>query len=408
MATVAMNSQGLVDYIDNDSDSSRLDYRDSGEIFVDPDNIDEATPNSTFRFGPVDFLISASYSLAYESNIRFLNRSLVTGTQSDDIVHTVGPQLQMTVLDPRLPRLALQASYSPLYIAYTDQSNFNNWAHTLNLNAVYSLEQSALSASQSWSRNQQPTADVGGQRISENWASSLSWDWSISEKTQYRAGFTYTTQSLAAGSGFAGNDTDVWNHSQWLGYQILPKLFLGPEVGVRYSENALGVSFWSEFVNLRAEYVPSEKLSLGAFGGVQLSQFNQGGDNTALNYGGDVTWRPFFRTSLGLNFSEQEQVTLIGNARSQITRFVRFNLNQVLVGGVNVGVNLGYNQTDFQGILGQSARTDDGWTAGLAGSYNFSWGLQTGLFYNYIVNNSSSALNDFDNHRVGLRFQYTF
>jgi hypothetical protein len=314
----------------------------------------------------------------------------------------------MTVVDPRLPRLILDASYSPRYLAYTDNSDLNNLAHTVSANAAYNWEQSVLNASQSFSLNQQPTQEIGGQLTTESWNSNLGWSWSVSEKTQYEANLGYSTQTMDGGNGFAGNDITTWNHSQWLGYQIWPKLFLGPQVGVRFSDAALNGSFWSEILSVRAAYVPSEKLSFGAFAGVQFSQFDQGGGNRAPNYGGDVSWRPWMRTSFGLSFSEQEQVSLLGGARSQITRSLNFTASQQLVGNVQVTGNFGYRQLDFQGAAGQSARQDEGFNAGLTGSYLFSWGLQAGLFYQYQVNQSDSLINDFDNHRVGAQFSYQF
>ena len=283
VAAVVMATKGLsqeaLDFSESGSGSSRLNYQDTGEVFVDPDRIEEDSSNSTFRVGPVDFLVIANYSVAYDSNIRLLNRQLGaglggTGAGSDDVVHTFGTVLRMTVVDPRLPRLTLDASYSPRYLAYTDNSDFNNLAHTVSANAAYNWEQSVLTASQSFSLNQQPTQEIGGQRTTESWNSNLGWIWSVSEKTQYQTTLGYSTQTMDGGNGFAGNDITTWDHSQWLGYQVWPKLFLGPQVGVRFSDAALNGSFWSEILSVRAAYVPTEKLSFGAFAGVQFSQFD--------------------------------------------------------------------------------------------------------------------------------------
>jgi hypothetical protein len=411
VATAAINglSQEVLDFSESVSGSSRLNYQDTGEVFVDPERIEEDSPNSTFRIGPVDFLVSANYSVAYDNNIRLLNRrSGLGGSGSDDVIHTFGPSLRMTVVDPRMPRLTLAATYSPRYLAYTDNTNLNNSSHSVVANATYNWAQSVLNASQSFSLNQQPTQDIGGQRTTESWNSNLGWNWFFSEKTQYETNLSYSTLTMDGGNGFAGNDNKSWNNTHWLAYQIWPKIFLGPEVGIRFSEGARNGSFWSELLRVRISYVPTEKLTFGAFLGAQISQFDQGGGNTSANYGGDVFWRPWMRTRFGLSISQQQQISLLGGARSQITRSLNFTASQQLVGNIQVTGNIGYRQSDFQDAAGQISRQDEWFNTGLTGSYLFSWGLSAGLFYEYQLNQSDSLINDFNNHRVGAQFSYQF
>jgi hypothetical protein len=400
--TNAAFGQEAMNFQEKQSGEGRMDFRDREEIFVNPETIEEETPNSTFRIGSADFLISAGYEMAYDSNISLINGG------SDDFVQTFSPGVRLTVVDPRVARLTLIADYRPSYLLYLDNDEFNNLAHDLNLAAVYNWELSYLRASHSFSQNQRPREDIGGQIATENWDSELDWRWFISDKSQYQAKLGYNQSALDSGPLFAGNEITRWEHSQWFGYQVYPKLFIGPEFNIQHSESNRGNSFLSEFVRIRLEYDPSVKLSVGAFAGMQFSQFDNGEKASLPNYGGNITWAPLFRTTLGLNFSESEQVSVL-NARSQLTRAINLRVVQKLGSSIQISGVVGFRQFSFRGLaVNGQERVDEGWNSGLSGNYRFSWGLSTSLFYNYRLNNSVVVRNDFTNHQGGFRLGYQF
>ncbi len=394
--------QEAMDFQEKQSGEGRMDFRDREEIFVNPETIEEEAPNSTFRIGSADFLISAGYEMAYDSNISLINGG------SDDFVQTFSPGVRLTVVDPRVARLTLLADYRPSYLLYLDNDQFNNLTHDINLAAVYNWELSYLRASHSFSQNQRPREDIGGQIATENWDSGLDWRWFISDKSQYQAKLGYNQNKLDSGPLFAGNEITRWNHSQWFGYQVYPKLFIGPEFSIQHSESNRGNSFLSEFGRVRLEYDPSDKLSVGAFAGMQFSQFDNGEKASLPNYGGNITWAPLFRTTLGLNFSESEQVSVL-NARSQLTRVISLRVVQKLGSSIQISGVAGFRQSSFRGLaVNGQEREDEGWTSGLTGTYRFSWGLNASLFYNYRLNNSVAVRNDFTNHQGGFRLGYQF
>jgi hypothetical protein len=139
----------------------------------------------------------------------------------------------------------------------------------------------------------------------------------------------------------------------WINYRLTEHLSVGAGLGGGYSSVDTGSNSIYEQIQGRVNWRPSEKLTLGVNGGVEIREFtNLPGSSELVNplMGADVSYHVFEPTFLTFTANRSVGNSILpGNLQEAAS--VSGGISQRLLGHYTLDLSVGYRSTDYKSTL---------------------------------------------------------
>jgi hypothetical protein len=342
--------------------------------------------------------------VVYDDNIFITNTD-----RKGDVIFNIGAGLALEFGDYR----TLEESYLLLeYMAsgyffskYTAQNSFGQNASLL---GQYRFNQLAVQLESSYQYINGAQRQVGGFTTRNILVSDLRFIYDWSEKTTFDLEF--------------GQDANVYNspyNSSYfyqvmagMDYLILPKVRVGMEGIVGFVDAQNNPDQTYQIINARAKYDLTGKVAIKATGGVQLTQYQSGGEpmraSPVFSIGGE--YLPFPNTTVSLVGYRNMQVSPSFDNQNYWATGVELGVTQIVAQKFQVGVAGGYeNDTYVPNTANTVAnRVDNFFFIEPQVSYNFLKYLTATLFYQHRFNDSTLQVDTWYDNQVGLELSAAF
>ena len=382
----------------------------------------ESTPATSIDSGiprRFQYLLRLTVRSVYDDNINLSNTARIS-----DFYTTIEPSIMLGFgdTDGRAENY-IRFDYLPAIFFFADHSENNSVQHVMRLDGQYRINRLTLNLSQmvqimdgvdvqtqdtAGGLDQQVNLDVAGRTRFNIYTTHLNAAYYLTGKTFVSAGLDYTNThytSLISSEVLSGNF--------FLNYNFSPKLVigLGGTAGrTRVDDPNPEQTF--EQANLRVSYQATGKIDFAGTAGVEVRHFE--GDMR------DEYVSPVFEVRMGYAPFSGTKITLTANRRTlnsavlaaqnyAVTNF-SVGVQQRLLGRVFLGVNGGYETSNYFSTVGSSApdRDDDYFFVqpSIGVKVTRFWAL--GAYYLRRQNSSSFDAFSFHDNQVGLRSTLEF
>jgi hypothetical protein len=342
--------------------------------------------------------------VVYDDNIFISNTD-----RRGDVIFNIGAGLALELGDYR----TLEENYLLLeYIAsgyffskYTDQNSFGQNASLL---GQYRFNQLAVQAESQYQYINGAQRQVGGFTTRSILNNDLRFIYDVSEKTTFD--LELGQDSNIYDSPY--NSSYYYYATLGMDYLIMPKLRIGLEgtAGFITADNNPDQTF--QIINARAKYDLSGKVAIKATGGVQLNQYDGGGEDMRVSpvwsLGGE--YLPFPNTAISLVTYRNLQVSPSLNNQDYWATGVELGITQTIAQKFQVGLSGGYeNDTYVSNQRNVDAdRVDNFFFIQPQISYNFLRYLTATVFYQHRFNDSTQQVDTWYDNQVGLEISAAF
>ena len=340
----------------------------------------------------------------YDDNIFISNTD-----RKGDVIFNIGAGLSIELGDYR----TLEENYLLLeYIAsgyffskYSDQNSFGQNASLL---GQYRFNQLAVQAESQYQYINGAQRQVGGFTTRSILNNDLRFIYDVSEKTTFD--LELSQDSNIYDSPY--NSSYYYYATLGMDYLIMPKLRIGLEgtAGFITADNNPDQTF--QIINARAKYDLSGKVAIKATGGVQLNQYDGGGEDMRVSpvwsLGGE--YLPFPNTAISLVTYRNLQVSPSLNNQDYWATGVELGITQTIAQKFQVGVAGGYeNDTYVSNERNVDAdRVDNFFFIQPEISYNFLKYLTATIFYQHRFNDSTQQIDTWYDNQVGFELSAAF
>jgi hypothetical protein len=140
-----------------------------------------------------------------------------------------------------------------------------------------------------------------------------------------------------------------WSTLEWLNYQFWPRFNAGLGAGFGYNQQDNSPDSIYEQYQGRVNWRATDKISFQLSGGLQDQQYLSGGASGLLTpiFGGTIQYQPFEQTRLSVNANRTVSNSSFQNQVTVVTG-VTADLNQRLLGRLNLDLSGGYSTTEYQ------------------------------------------------------------
>lgn len=350
----------------------------------------------TGRF-PVHFGLALSGY--YDDNID----TQKTNKQSDFIT-TITPFISWNTAADSGAENSFQLYYAPTYERFLDKTSNDTLDQYGTLGFYHNGDKTTFSLTQSVTDSNSNSFDVADRVNHQDYATQFNLNYQLTGKTSISVAAAQTISVYQ--QGYNSND---WNISSYLNYQMLPKVTVGVGGLIGYADIS-GPNQTYEQANVQATYVPTAKTSLYGVVGAEFRQTEQGGSTeTTPDFSFGANWQPFDGTNLNINASRSFDYSNKFAGTDYIDTGISGSLSQRFIQQIYGTIALSYANAAYQ------SNSNSG-SGGL--NYNFysikpslsyqpvEW-CNLGVFYQYRENVTSSS-NAFKDNQVGFNatFQY--
>jgi hypothetical protein len=277
------------------------------------------------------------------------------------------------------------------YVKLTGGTSYNGWD---------------LSLSQSYSSSSSPTVETGDQTDQETYLTTFRAFSRLNSKLSVDLGlnqdFTYTEKT-----------SKEWSTMDWLNYEFYPRLEAGGGIGFGYVNVSTNSDMTYEQLQGRLKWRATDKISFQVNAGVEFRQFIDSETNqpNLVNpvAGALIQYQPFEFTKLSLGVDRAVSTSILStNLVTEITG-VSIDLNQRLLGKLNLGLGGRYQNATYVDSDKSSADRRDNLYV-----FNARLGcaiLKRGtiaVFYQHSHNSSNRDDFSFTSNQVGFEAGYRF
>ena len=358
-----------------------------------------------------------TYQLLYGTGIQSS-----PGQSQNTITHTVNPGVAITlgqhwVLD-----------YEPSLTFFSDSHFHNTFDQSATLSGGTTYGNWSFGLSQNYTRADQPTVETASQTGIQSYTAGLSAVYHFGSKWSLETGggvalmfvdqnqikFKFIIETNGVREAFTTNsalsDTQTYFGSEWVNYEVNPKVSLAGGVTGGYSDQSSGLTTANEQFLGRIVLHPGAKLALSADGGVEDSRY--------LNSNQSDLWTPTFAASATYHLFEPTTFILSANRSVDASLFqnqlvektgVGLGLQQRLFGKLQLTLGYSHAISDYLGsmsVLSRREDTGDSYQAGL--SFAFLKHGSIGTFYEYGQNSSNEGAFGYSSHQAGLTLTWAY
>lgn len=340
----------------------------------------------------------------YDDNIFISNTD-----RKGDVIFSIGAGLSVELGDYR----TLEENYLLLeYIAsgffFSKNTSQNSFGQNASLLGQYRFNQLAVQAESQYQYINGAQRQVGGFTTRNIVNNDLRFIYDVSDKTTFD--LELSQDSNIYDSPY--NSSYYYYATAGMDYLIMPKVRLGLEGVVGFVDAQNNPDQTYQIINARAKYDLSGKVALKATGGVQLTQYQSGGEDMRVSpvwsLGGE--YLPFPNTAISLVTYRNFQVSPSLNNQNYWASGVELGVTQTIAQKFQVGVSGGYeNDTYVANERNVNAdRVDNFFFIQPQVSYNFLRYLTATLFYQHRFNDSTQQVDTWYDNQVGLELSASF
>ena len=344
-----------------------------------------------YRWGPVTFRPSLSYSFLYGTGIQSS-----PGKSAATVEQTISPSFLFEVGSH------WTLDYSPSWTFYSSRQFQNSLNHMATLSWGTSYEDWVVGFSQGYARSDSPSVETGTQTDQETYSTALNASYQFNDKISLNMGLSQNLSYVGNGGSSTNlfgsfSSSKAWSTMEWLNYQFWPRLNAGIGVGAGYTIQGGSPDSVNEQYSARVSWRATDKISFLLSGGLQDQQYLSAGASDLVTpiFGATIQYQPFEQTRVSVSASRTVGTSFFQNQVTENTG-VTADLNQRLLGKLNLDLNGGYSKTKY--LSSTSLSNQIGYGAGRNDNfYSFSARLTYSLlkrgtisaFYQYSENSSS-------------------
>lgn len=347
------------------------------------------------NYGLIHLRPHFSYTFMYADGIQ-----PQPGQPSDTFSHSISPGL-LFELGPHWT-----LDYTPSLQFYSNRRFQDSVAHSVSLAGQTTYKDWNLGISQGYSSSSSALIETGSQTDQENYSTSLSAAHQFNTKLSLELG-------LAQNFRFADRFTNLreWSTSDWLNYQLLPRLSAGVGGGLGYDDVSLGSNMLYEQAQGRIIWLLGTKLSLTVSGGIDDRQLldSESGDLINPIFGASIQYHLFEPTTFSLSATRTVNASYFENQASENTS-VSAGIQQRLLGKLQLGINGGHATADYVATSSQISanRSDDYYFYGAQLNLAILKRGTIGVFYQHSENSSNQGGFGYSSNQSGVTIGYAF
>jgi hypothetical protein len=377
---------------------------------VDARLLTEKLPSGVFNAGPFEFYPRVSGTVYYDDNI-----NSTRSNRLKDVTWTIAPGFAATARSagPDREKL-LTLEYTPAFRFFADHDELNSIDHAARIAGRLKGDKLTIGFDQHFLVASQPVQDVGGRADQFIAATHLTSEWRLGYKTSLEVDAALTLSDYDQ-----LNSSRDWSNSDWLNYQLSPKLSLGLGLVLGYLDVLPATNQPSgrnpdqnyEQLRVRAVSFVTEKLNMSASVGAELRQYRGGVDDT-LTPVWDVagTYRPWRDTTITLSVFQSYYNSAQLDDQNYLATGAGASIAQRLSDRFVATIGGNYRRSDYEATVAgvASGRLDDLFRGrvGLDAYITPRW--SAGIYYAYERNNSNDSIFSYRKNQFGLQSSWSF
>lgn len=341
-----------------------------------------------------ELFLTASTSVRFEDNIDYAP----SGSERSDEVFEFTPGLELIFGKSSLTRGSL--SIYERFIAYSDNTQFNDQLFNAVFNSVYDGAKLTLKSNASYRQLNQTTQDVQAIIGSTQMAVGADAELALTEKTKVGAGFQYDNHDYDP-PGLADRTTYTIPVNYY--FAIRPKLDLSAGLRYRHTDVDVANGDSDDFffnVGARGEFTP--KLT-GSFNiGYTVRDTDAGGDDSMIGFNAGLAYAYSPKTRITLDASNDFDTgsTGAGQEKSSIT----LGASSMISPALTLRSSITYQHIDYVG----GGRTDDYVIFSAGATYILNQHVNFAASYSYYNNDSNSAPSEFSANVLSLSANFRY
>jgi hypothetical protein len=339
---------------------------------------------------------------AYDDNI-FLS---ATAPESD-VVMVVIPEVAYTKGNPQGDSGAfIRAAYRPSVVLYSENSSENRVDHDLAMQLGWRGKAIAVAFDGRFRRLGDVTADTGVPADRDEYDSTVRVAWYPREKIAIEGAAGLTGTSYDRDAFF---DTEEKFGEVVLRYAYSPKTQLGLACRVgRIDVDGTGEQRMHR-TTARFAWQPRQKIRVNLEAGVEHRSFDLGSETNPVAEG-RISWNPRGGTEVYLSgYLRQEASGFFAGQNYELSG-ATVGISESLGNGWTAVLEGGYERASYRRVsgTGPAGRIDKILFVRPALEYELNDRFKAGLFYQYSRNDSNRPGFGYDDHQVGVQFDYQF
>ena len=343
-------------------------------------------------------------SVMYDDNIFISNTD-----RKGDVIFSVGGGLAIEIGDYRtLEENYLLLEYVGTGYFFSKYSDQNSFGQNASLIGQYRFDQLAVQAESQYQYINGAQRQVGGFTTRNIVNNDLRFIYDVSEKTTIDLELSQDSNIYQS----PNNSSYLFYATAGMDYLVLPKVRLGLEGVAGYVTAENNPSQTYQIANARVKYDLTGKVALEATGGVQLTQYQSGGEamrvSPVWSLGGE--YLPFPNTAISLVTYRNFQISPSLNNQSYWATGVELGITQTIAQKFQIGVSGGYENDTY--VANQSNvnanRVDNFFFIQPEVSYNFLKYLTATIFYQHRFNDSTQQVDTWYDNQVGFELSASF
>jgi Putative beta-barrel porin 2 len=345
------------------------------------------------QWGPVTLRPHVFYQFTYGTGI--LSN---TNQANDTVIQSFAPGV-LFVLSPHWT-----LDYTPTFTFYSDKDFKDTVGQSITLTGGATYNEWVFGLSQNFNYSSSPQVQTGTQTSQYTYATALTASYPLNSKMSVDLGLD---QNLSFPTGF--QRSLQWSTMDWVNYEFWPRLIAGVGAGMGYIDSTPN-SVFEQFQG-RLNWRATDKISFEISGGVQISQFTDGGAAPLVNplFGASIQYQPFEHTQISLNANETVNTSYYQN-QVNVTTSVGANLSQRLLEKFYLSVGGSYNWNNYDSAAtGVAANvSQDYYSANVSLSTTIFKRVSASIFYSYSDNSTTQNGLAFNSHQVGFNIGYQY
>jgi hypothetical protein len=342
--------------------------------------------------------------VVYDDNIFITNTD-----RKGDVIFNIGAGLALEFGDYRsLEENYLLLEYMATGYFFSKYSAQNSFGQNAGLLGQYRFNQLAVQLESAYQYINGAQRQVGGFTTRNILISDLRFIYDWSEKTTFDLEFGQDSNAYNA----PYNSSYFYQVMAGMDYLILPKVRIGLEGIVGFVDAQNNPDQTYQIINARAKYDLTGKLAVKATGGLQLTQYQSGGEpmNTSPVFSLGAEYLPFPNTTVSLVGYRNMQVSPSLNNQNYWATGVELGVTQLVAQKFQVGIAGGYENDYYIANTTNTVATrrDNFFFVEPQISYNFLKYLTASVFYQYRFNDSTLQVDTWYDNQVGFEISAAF